>query len=265
MSIHPTAVIDPGAELASGVSVGPYAVIESGVRIGEGSRIGAHCVLSGSTIIGKNNKIGPFVHLGGAPQDLKYHGEDTRVVIGDNNDIREYVSIHRGTITGHGVTTVGNGNMLMAYCHVAHDCIVGDSVIMANAATLGGHVEIGDRVTIGGLTGVHQFARIGAFAYIGGLSGISKDVPPYVILSGVRNQMRVTGINKIGLKRNGFEADCIKKLEQAFKILFRSPGVILQDGLRKVNDELADCEPVQQLVTFIESSKRGIVRIWEDE
>jgi UDP-N-acetylglucosamine acyltransferase len=265
MSIHPTAVIAPGVDLDPGIIVGPFVVIDQHVTLGAGVQIGSHSVITGHTSIGKNTKIGPFAHIGGPPQDLKYHNEDTRLVIGDNNDIREYVSIHRGTPTGHGVTTVGDNNLIMAYCHIAHDCVVGNNVIMANAATLGGHVEVADRVTLGGLVAVHQFSRIGTFAYIGGLSGISRDVPPYVILSGTRNQMRISGINKIGLRRNGLDVTNIKKLEQAFKIIFRTPGLLLKDALEKTLAEVVDCDSVTHLVQFIQSSQRGVVRAWEDE
>ncbi len=265
MSIHSSAVIDPGVDLAPGITVGPFAVIDRNVTLSPGVQIGSHTVITGHTTIGRNTKIGPFAHIGGPPQDLKYHNEDTRLVIGENNDIREYVSIHRGTPTGHGLTTVGDNNLIMAYCHIAHDCVVGNHVIMANAATLGGHVEVADRVTLGGLVAVHQFSRIGVFSYIGGLSGISRDVPPYVILAGTRNQMRISGINKIGLKRNGMDVTTINKLEQAFKIIFRTPGLLLKDALAKTMAEIPDCDPVTHLVQFIQASQRGVVRAWEDE
>lgn len=264
-NIHPTAVVEPGAELHETVTVGAYAVIDKGVRIGPDSVISPHAVITGSTTIGARNTIGSFAIVGGPPQDLKYHNEDTKVVIGDDNQIREYVSIHRGTPGGHGVTTVGSGNMLMAYTHVAHDCVVGDQVIMANAATLGGHVEVADRVIIGGLTAVHQFTRIGEYAYIGGMSGISKDVPPYVITAGIRNQLRVTGINRIGLRRAGFDAESIKKLMHAYRIIFRTPELLLQEALAKALDENADCEPVARLVNFFKASKRSVVRQGGDE
>ncbi|MFZ5775551.1 MAG: acyl-ACP--UDP-N-acetylglucosamine O-acyltransferase [Thermodesulfobacteriota bacterium] len=260
MSIHPTAVVDPGAELHETVTVGPYAVIDKGVRIGADSVVSPHAVVTGATTIGARTTIGPFATIGAPPQDLKYHNEETRVVIGDDNQIREYVSIHRGTPGGRGITTVGNGNLLMAYTHVAHDCTLGDHVIMANAATLGGHVEVGDRVIIGGLTAVHQFSRIGEYAYIGGMSGISKDVPPYVITAGIRNQLRVTGINRIGLRRAGFSADSIKRLMNAYRIIFRTPELLLQDALVKALDEGADCEPVARLVNFFKASKRSVIR-----
>lgn len=265
MNIHPSAVIDPGAELDSSVRVGPCAVIEKGVRIGADTVVGPHAVISGPTTIGIGNTISPFVNLGAPPQDLHYNGEDTTLEIGDNNIIREYVSLHRGTVSGRGVTSIGSNNMLMAYVHVAHDCQVGDHVIMANAATLGGHVLVEDRATLGGMVAVHQFTRIGSYAYIGGMSGISKDVPPFVIVAGIRNGMRVTGINKVGLKRAGFDMESITLLGRAFKLLFRSNDLILQDALDKVEAEFGDCQPVQRMVTFFRDSKRGVVRTAGDD
>lgn len=247
------------------VAVGPYTVIEKGASIGVDTVIGAHTMISGKTTIGARNTIGPFVTLGAAPQDLKYDNEPTEVVVGDDNVIREYTSIHRGTPSARGMTSIGNNNLLMAYSHVAHDCVIGNHVIMANAATLGGHVEVGDKATIGGLVAVHQFTRIGPFAYIGGMSGISKDVPPYVIVSGTRNRMRVAGINKIGLRRNGFDNDTIKKLNRAFIILFKTPELLLQEALERVKDEIPDCEAVDNLVRFFRESSRNVVRASSDE
>ena len=265
MNIHPTAIIEPGAELDSSVRVGPYTVIGKGVRIGADTEIGPHAVISGATTIGVANRIGPFTNIGAPPQDLHYQGEETRLEIGDHNVIREYVSLHRGTAAGRGVTNVGSHNLLMAYVHVAHDCLVGDHVIMANAATLGGHVTVEDRATLGGMVAVHQFSRIGGYAYIGGMSGISKDVSPYVIVAGIRNGMRVTGINKIGLRRAGFDAETIKQLHRAFKILFHSQELLLAEALDKTEAEMADCEPVQRLVRFFRESKRGVVRTAGDD
>lgn len=251
--------------LTGSVRVGPCAVIEKGVRIGADTVVGPHAVISGPTTIGIGNTISPFVNLGAPPQDLHYNGEDTTLEIGDNNIIREYVSLHRGTVSGRGVTSIGSNNMLMAYVHVAHDCQVGDHVIMANAATLGGHVLVEDRATLGGMVAVHQFTRIGSYAYIGGMSGISKDVPPFVIVAGIRNGMRVTGINKVGLKRAGFDMESITLLGRAFKLLFRSNDLILQDALDKVEAEFGDCQPVQRMVTFFRDSKRGVVRTAGDD
>jgi UDP-N-acetylglucosamine acyltransferase len=260
MSIHPTAVIDSKAELDSSVSVGPYAVIEAGVRIDADTRVEAHAVVSGPTTIGKRNLIGSFATVGGAPQDLSYKGEPTELIIGSDNQIREYASIHRGTPGGHAKTVIGNHNLLMAYTHVAHDCHIGDHVILANVATLAGHVEVGDRASIGGLVAVHQFCRIGKYSYIGGVSGISLDVPPYVILAGTRNRTRISGINKIGLKRNGFSRETINNLEAAFRIIFRTPDLLMKDALEQARSEFPDCPEVTCLIRFFEESKRGVVK-----
>jgi UDP-N-acetylglucosamine acyltransferase len=264
IKIHPTAIIDPAAELDSSVSVGPYVVIEKGVKIGPDTLIKPHCVITGPTTIGSNNTIGPFATIGAPPQDLKYQGEDTELVVGDNNQIREYVSIHRGTVTDKGITTVGSSNLLMGYVHIAHDCEIGDSAILANAATLAGHVQIHDHAIIGGLVAVHQFSRIGAYSYIGGLSGISKDVPPFIIVSGIRKEMRVSGINKVGLRRHGYDNETIKKLGRAYKIIFMSPDLLLKDALERVTSEIAGCEPVDKLIEFFKTSKQGVIRSTEN-
>lgn len=260
MTIHPSAVVDPKAELDSSVIVGPYAVIEAGVCIDANTRVEPHAVISGPTRIGKRNLIGSFATIGGAPQDLSYKGEPTELIIGDDNQIREYASVHRGTPHGHAKTVIGNSNLLMAYTHVAHDCIIGNNVILANVATLAGHVEVGDRASIGGLVAIHQFCRIGTMSYIGGLSGIGLDVPPYVILAGTRNRTRISGINKIGLKRNGFSKETISNLENAFKIIFRSPNLLLKDALEQARAEIPGCPEVENLITFFENSKRGVVK-----
>lgn len=263
MNIHSTAIIDPGAELDSSVKVGPYVVIEKGVRIGPGTEIKPHSVLTGPTTIGADNVIGPLATVGAPPQDLKYKGEDTELIIADNNQIREYVSIHRGTITGNSVTSIGSGNLVMGYVHIAHDCIIGNSAILANAVTLAGHVQVDDHAIIGGLVAVHQFSRIGSYSYIGGLSGISKDVPPFVIVSGTRKEMRISGINKVGLRRRGFDNDTLKKLDRAYKIIFMSPDLLLKDALEKVTAEIVGCDAVDQLVDFFRSSKQGVIRTTE--
>lgn len=263
MKIHPTAIVDPGAELDSSVTVGPYAIIEKGVRIGRDTQVKPHTVITGPTTIGSGNVIGPFATVGAPPQDLKYKGEDTELVIGDNNQIREYASLHRGTVTGNGVTTVGSGNLLMGYVHIAHDCIIGNSAILANAATLAGHVEVADNAIIGGLVAIHQFTRIGSYSYIGGLSGISKDVPPFIIVSGTRKDMRVSGINKVGLRRRGFDNDTLKKLDRAYKIIFMTPDLLLKDALAQAAAEVVGCEPVDHLIDFFRTSKQGVIRTIE--
>ncbi len=265
MSIHPTAVVDAKAELHSSVSVGPYAVIGAEVRIGADSRVEAHAVINGPTTIGERNLIGSFSVVGGAPQDLSYKGEPTELIIGSDNKIREFASIHRGTPGGHRKTVIGNNNLFMAYTHVAHDCVIGNHVIMANVATLAGHVEVGDRASIGGLVAVHQFCRIGTFSYIGGVSGISLDVPPYVIIAGTRNRTRISGINKVGLKRNGFSRETIKNLDEAFRIIFRTPNLLMKDAIEVARDEYPHCPEVQTLVKFFLDSKRGVVKQMDED
>lgn len=260
MTIHPTAVVDSGAEIDASVKVGPYAVIGSDVRIGADTIIDTHAHITGPTTIGARNQIGSFTSIGAPPQDMNYQGEPTRLDIGDDNLIREYVSIHRGTVSGGGKTVIGNGNMLMAYTHVAHDCKLGNHIIMANVATLGGHVEIGDHASFGGLVAIHQFCRVGSHTYVGGLSGVNLDVPPFVILTGTRNQMRISGINKIGLRRQGMSRETIGKLEDAFRIIFRSPQLLLKDALEKTLEDITGCPEVEELVAFFQSSKRGVVK-----
>jgi UDP-N-acetylglucosamine acyltransferase len=264
MTIHPTAIIDPSAELDSTVKVGPYAIIEGNVRIGAGSEIAGHAFISGPTTIGENNIISSFATVGGAPQDLKYDGEPTELIMGNNNRVREYASIHRGTVQGGGKTVIGDGNLLMSYIHIAHDCIIGNNVIMSNVATMAGHVEVGDFATIGGLVAVHQFARIGKYSYIGGVSGINLDVPPFVIITGTRNRTRISGINKVGLRRRGFSRETISKIDSAFRIIFRSPDLLLKDALVLAKKEVTDCPEVDELVKFFEDSERGVVRKTSD-
>ncbi len=265
MTIHATAVIETGAELDFTVEVGAYAVIEAGVKIGAGTQIAPHAVVAGWTTIGCNNQIGSFTSIGTPPQDIGYKGEKTELVIGDNNIIREYASIHRGTVRGGGRTVIGNDNLFMASTHVGHDCRIGNHVIMANVAMLAGHVEVNDFVSISGLVGVHQFCRIGTHAYIGGMSGIALDVPPYVLIAGTRNRMRVSGINKIGLRRKGYSKETIAKIDEAFRIIFRSPNLLQQDALALVREEVRDCPEVDLLVKFIEESKRGVVKRTSDD
>ncbi len=265
MTIHSTAVVDPQAKVDSTATLEPYAVIDGPVTIGAETTIGAHTVVSGHTTIGKGNSIGAFACIGAPPQDIHYRGEPTELIIGDGNQIREYVSIHRGTADGNGKTVIGDANMIMAYSHIAHDCRIGDHVIMANVATLAGHVEIGNHVNLGGLVAVHQYCRVGDYTYVGGMSGISLDVPPFVILTGTRNRMRITGINKIGLRRNGFNKDAINKLDQAFKIIFRTPDLLTKDALDKTLADVRDCPQVEQLVNFFRTSKRGVVKRIEEE
>ncbi|MCG6929293.1 MAG: acyl-ACP--UDP-N-acetylglucosamine O-acyltransferase [Desulfofustis sp.] len=260
MAIHETAVVDRSAEIDSSAHVGPYAVIGADVKIGAHTRVEPHAVVSGPATIGARNLIGSFATVGGAPQDLSYRGEPTELIIGDDNQIREYASIHRGTPTGKGKTVIGNNCLLMAYIHVAHDCRIGDNVIMANVATLAGHVEVEDRAAIGGLVAIHQFCRVGTYAYIGGVSGVGLDVPPYVIVAGIRDQTRVSGINKVGLRRAGFSREVINDLDTVFRLIYRSPNLLLKDSLEIARNEYPECREVQYMIDFFESSKRGVIR-----
>ncbi len=260
MSIHHTAIIDSKAELDSSVEVGPYAVIEGEVRIDAQSVVAPHAMISGWTTIGKGNTIGSFTTIGTPPQDKSYNGEATELIIGNNNTIREHASINRGTVHGGGKTVIGNNNLLMAYIHIGHDCQIADHVIMANVATLAGHVEVASHASISGLVAIHQFCRIGPFAYIGGMSGIGLDVPPYVIITGIRNRVRISGINKIGLRRHGFSKETISNLDYAFRILFRSPNLLHQDAISKVKDEIKGCRAVDTMIEFFATSKRGVTK-----
>jgi len=259
---HPTAVIHPDAELDTAVTVGPYAVIGAGVRIGAGGSVGAHAVIEGPTDIGEACVIHPFAALGGPPQDLKYKGGPTRLVIGRNNIIREFVTFHRGTPNGGGETVIGNDNLFMAYAHVAHDCHVGSHVVMANAATLGGHVTVGDHAILGGLAAVHQFVQIGDYAMIGGGAIVTQDVPPYVNAAG--NRARMYGLNLIGLKRHGFSNETISALKAAYRLLFRSAGLPLKKRVDQVESQYGHLAEVRILLDFVKGSGRGLCQgRWE--
>lgn len=255
--IHPTAIIDPGARLASGVSVGAYSVIGAGVEIGAGTWIGPHVVINGSTRIGRNNRIYQFSSVGDVPQDKKYAGEDTLLEIGDGNVIRESCTINRGTVQGGGVTRIGNNNWIMAYVHIAHDCIIGNETVFANNASLAGHVTVNDYVIIGGFTLVHQFCAVGAYAFTAMGSAISKDVPPYLMVSG--HMAKPHGLNTEGLKRRGFGPETISQLRRAYKILYRSNHTVEQ-ALEQLRSLVPECAEVGPLVEFLEKTTRGIVR-----
>ncbi len=257
MKIHPTAIISPDATLAEGVEVGPYSIIGPDVHIGKDTLIGPHVVIESRTDIGEGNRISQFASIGGAPQDLKYRGEETRVVIGNHNTIREYVTINRATTSDIGVTIIGDHNLLMAYTHVAHNCKLGNRIVMANAANLAGHIHVEDFAIIGGLSGIHQFTRIGAHCIIGGASAVTKDVPPFVMASG--NFAKLYGLNQIGLKRRGFSDGTIAALKKAYRIVFRS-SMLLAAAIRKVEEEVEDLPEVRQFLDFIRKSERGICR-----
>lgn len=255
--VHPTAVVDPGARLAADVEVGPYAVIGADVEIGAGCRIGSHTVITGHTRLGENCLVAQFVSLGEAPQDRKYAGEPTRLEIGANNSIREFCTLNRGTAQGGGVTRIGEGNWIMAYVHVAHDCQIGSRTVFANNAQLAGHVHIDDDVILGGFTVVHQFCRIGAHAITGLGTIVLQDIPPYVKASG--NPAKPYGINAEGLRRCGFTAGAIGALKRAYRKLYRS-GLTLEEAKRELATSTQDLPELAPLLEFIAAPGRGIIR-----
>ncbi len=257
--IHATAVVHPGAELDSDVEIGPYAIIGEHVKIGRGTRVGAHTVIDGWTTIGEENQIFHLASVGAVPQDLKYRGEETYLKIGDRNIIREFATLHLGTVTGDGETTVGSGNLFMAYSHVAHDCHIGNGVVMANAATLAGHVRVEDFAILGGLSAIHQFTRIGAHAMIGGGTLVGMDIPPYTISTGDRRDARLRGLNLVGLKRHNFSDEVIASLKKAYKILVLS-DLKLKDALERIRSEVPASPEIEHFTTFIETAQRGICR-----
>lgn len=257
MKIHSTAIIAPDAQLGEGVEIGAYSIIGADVKIGKNTIIGPHAVIDNYTHIGEGCQIFQFASIGSGPQDLKFTGEKTRVVIGNFNTIREFATIHRATTADIGVTIIGDHNLIMAYCHVAHNCKLGNNIIMSNAATLGGHTHIEDYAIISGLTGIHQFSRIGAHCIVGGASGVNKDIPPYTTAAG--NPAKLFGLNLIGLKRRNFSEETIKALKKAYRIIFRS-HLLLKTALEKVEAEMEGFPEVRHLVKFIKESKRGVCR-----
>ncbi|MEJ2509003.1 MAG: acyl-ACP--UDP-N-acetylglucosamine O-acyltransferase [Gammaproteobacteria bacterium] len=257
MSVDSRAVVDPEARLADDVTVGPFSVIGPGVEIESGTWIGPHVVINGPTRIGRDNRIFQFASIGEIPQDKKFAGEEAHLDIGDRNTIREYVTINRGTAQGGGVTRVGSDNWFMAYIHIAHDCVVGDHTILANGASLAGHVNIEDHAILGGFTLVHQFCTIGSHAFCGMGSAVSKDVLPYVMISGA--PARTHGLNAEGLKRHGFSGATIKILRRAYKTVFRS-GLTKDQAIEALEPMCAETPEVATLVAFLHKSERGIVR-----
>ena len=255
--IHPTAIIDPGAKLADDVEVGPYSVIGEHVEIGAGTRIGSHAVLTGHTRIGAHNQIFHFVSLGEAPQDKKYAGEPTRLEIGDHNVIREFCTFNTGTIQQQSVTRIGSHNWIMAYVHIAHDCVIGDHTVFANNASLAGHVGIGDWAILGGFTGVHQFCKIGAHVMTGISSVVFKDIPPFIMAAG--QPAAPHGLNSEGLKRRGFSADTLSVLKRAYKTLYRD-GNTLAEAQHILQADAASHTEIRQLLEFLASAERGIIR-----
>ena len=257
MNIHPTAIIDSRAKLGARVSVGAYTVIDGDVEVGEGTTIGHHNVITGHTRIGRDNRIFHFVSLGEANQDKKYQGEPTRLEIGDRNTIREYCSLNRGTVQDRGVTMVGDDNWLMAYVHVAHDCVVGSKTTIANCTQLGGHVHVGDWATLGGFTGVHQFVKIGAHVMCGVSSVVLMDIPPYITVGG--SPLAAVGINSEGLNRRDFSAEQIATIKRAYKTLYRS-GLTLAEARVRLAAEAVAAPELKILADFLQASTRGIVR-----
>ena len=254
--VHATALVHAGARLAPDVEVGAYSIVGEHVEVGEGSRIGAHVVIDGRVRIGKRNQIWHFASIGAPPQDKKYADEATAVEIGDDNTIREYVTINRGTAHDAGVTRVGNENWVMAYVHFAHDCQIGNKTIFANACQLAGHVSVGDWAILGATTLVHQFVHIGAHAFTGMGTYLPQDLPPYVTAAG--NMAKPYGINSEGLKRRGFSPDTIQGLKRAYRTLYRS-GLGLAEARRELEQQVAGCPPVRAILEFLDNSKRGII------
>lgn len=255
--IHPTAIVSPKATIGADCHVGAFSVLGDEVVLGDKVHLESHVVIDGKTRIGDETRVFPFVSIGLAPQDLKYAGEATATEIGKRNHIREFVTVHRGTSGGGGLTRIGDDNLLMAQAHVAHDCQIGNEVIMANAATLAGHVEIADRANIGAYSGVHQFCRIGLEAFVGGYSVIVKDALPFAISQG--NHAKCYGLNRLGLKRRGYPKETVKKLHRAFHLLL-SAKLNTTQAVEKIREEIKDCAEVNLLIEFIETSKRGVVK-----
>jgi UDP-N-acetylglucosamine acyltransferase len=255
--VHPTAIISEKASIGEDCYIGPFCTIGAEVTLENGVQLDSHVVVDGKTSVGEETHIFPFVSIGLAPQDLKYGGEMTETKIGRRNQIREFVTIHRGTAGGGGITKIGDDNLLMAQAHVAHDCQLGDQIIMANAATLAGHVEIADKANVGAYSGVHQFCRIGYEAFVGGYSVVVKDAMPFAIIQG--NHAKCYGLNKLGMRRRGYSSEVVGKLHHAFHLLLSSKLNTTQ-ALEKIKVDVKDCQEVDLLVDFIESSKRGVVK-----
>lgn len=255
-TIHPTAVVHPKAKLGADVTVGPYCVIEEIVEIGDGSQLDAFAQIKNYTKLGARNHVHSYACLGDAPQHLGYKGEETWVRVGERNDFREFVTVHRGTAQGHLETVIGSDCLFMAYAHVAHDCRIGDHVTVANAVSMAGHVEIGDFAIVSGMVAVQQFSRVGEYAFLGGLSGYANDVPPYMLAQGTR--AKLYGPNIIGLKRHGFTTQQVAAIKKAYRIIFRS-GLMREEALQKALTEFPDSPEVARLVEFVRGTKRGII------
>lgn len=255
--IDPRAIIDPSAKLGENVEVGPWSIIGPGVELGEGTRVESHVIIKGPTTIGRNNHIYQFASVGEDTPDLKYKGEDTRLVMGDNNVIREGVTIHRGTVQDRSETTIGNDNLIMAYAHVGHDSVIGNHCILINNAALAGHVHIGDWAILGGYTLVHQFCTIGEHCFTGMGSAIGKDVPSFVMVNG--NPAAAKSINSEGLRRRGFSKEEISTINKAFKLVYRR-GLTVEEAIKELQQLATTCEPLQLMIDSLQNSSRGIVR-----
>ena len=255
--IHPTALVDEGAHVAADVTIGPYSIVGADVEIGEDTSIGPHVTLSGTLRMGRNNRVFQFASLGEEPQDKKYGGEPSTLQIGDGNTIREFVTMNRGTEGGGGLTRIGDDNWIMAYVHVAHDCFVGNHTIMSNGTTLGGHVSIDDYAVLGGFTLVHQYCRIGAYSFAGQAAVLVKDAAPYITVAGT--PAASYGINAVGLRRRGFDADTLARLKRAYKVIYRH-GLIVKEAVAQLEQDAKCCEHVAALCAFVASSERGVVR-----
>ena len=255
--IHPSAIVSKKARIGKNCHIGPYSTIGNDVVLSDKVHVESHVVIDGKTCIGEETNIFPFVSIGLAPQDLKYAGEETATVIGKKNNIREFVTIHRGTSGGEGITRIGDNNLFMAQSHIAHDCLIGNEVIMANAATLAGHVEIADKANVGAYSGVHQFCRVGYEAFIGGYSVVVKDVMPFAIIQG--NHAKCYGLNHVGMKRRGYPKEKIRQLNHAFHLLL-SAKLNTTQAVEKIKEEIRNCEEVDLLIKFIETSNRGVIK-----
>lgn len=257
MAIHPTAVVEPGAQVDPTCEIGPYAVVGPHVKLGPGNVLSAHAIVTGHTTLGAGNRVFPHAVLGEIPQDLKYRGEPTRLEIGDRNTFRECVTVNLGTVGGGGVTAVGNGCLLMAYSHVGHDCRIGDGAIIANSVALAGHITLEDHVHISGNAAAHQFCRIGRISFVSGLTGVAMDVAPYCTVSGARAEL--AGLNTVGLQRAGMTEDQIGRIKQAYKIVFRS-NLGLAEAIAQLEGELGAHPEIAHFVAFVKGSQRGITR-----
>jgi UDP-N-acetylglucosamine acyltransferase len=255
--IDPAARVSPNSVLAHGVTIGPFSVVGDGVEIGAGTHVGPFCTIEGPTVIGSSCTFTGYASIGTPPQDHSYDGEPTRLTIGDGNTFREFVTVNRGTMKDRGETLIGNHNLVMAYCHVAHDCVLGDHVVMGNLATLAGHVQIHDHAIIGGMSAVHQFTRVGAYTIVGGGSMVSLDIVPYARASGDR--AKIFGVNTIGLRRCGFTPERITMIEKGFRIVFRQ-GLLLKEALGRLEAEFPGEPVIEGLASFLKTTRRGITR-----